>query len=445
MGARTMSYRRRWRFFAFSLLLALYVMSSGVFCAAQQSTPPSPPSEPPAKSEPARAFFGCVSNSGGGFVLTFSLEDGRARTYLLTGDTELVPQYVGSEVRITGVPTHYEDKDTVDVQSIELLHQPVMRKPILGSTWRTYKDKDYGVRIDYPSNYEPSDEELPDGLSANFANPSAVVRVFAAQLSRGAYPNTTFAGSTLAIFVGQGVTNEPACRAFANSDVDAMSAPIIGGVKYSQGGYDGGGMGTAYSYYFFNAYRNGFCYEIAFLTAVGSRAFYYFDFCKIDMVDQDALRNALLPYVSFFKPIKKPAATKSKRHSHPEIKSFEIAPVLTGLASTMPGKTVRVDWSVTGADYVQLRIECPKDSKISVSTFPGSYLNCYDRQQNLEELTFPLDDALTLNFTNSSDVADSATLSLVLQPFFKGVADPRRSRTLTLAVSSRPWAVDVSR
>ena len=91
-----------------------------------------------------------------------------------------------------------------------------------------------------------------------------------------------------------------------------------------------------------------------------------------------------------------------------------------------------IDWSISGGDYVQLRIGCPREAKISVSPLPGGpYMQCFEPGKNLSEFNFPLTDSMILEFTNWADPRAPAQIVLTLQPVLKGVADPRYSKQLT--------------
>jgi hypothetical protein len=375
------------------------------------------------------ALEGCLTETADGFALTTETSRlGFFQDYRIIAPPPFdLRRYNADEVRIIGSLEESADQISIHMRSIKRIRRQVLRSPVLGvSDWPSYKSAEYGLVVQYPPLFKPV---TPDsvGADSNFVNADGVVNLLTLEIQREVYPNTMFAGGSLSVSVSDNISNATVCHVFRYYAVKSVGVRTVHGVTYSETSTGDAAGGTGYSHYYFHTFQNGRCYEAVVDLAVGSVGALVQP-CLADLVNQNALVDALLPKISFFTPTHGKSVSPSNHDSAPTVTLFRIEPDTKSVASMT---TVKLSWSATEADYVQINLDCPQGVYVNPQALtPGQPIDCsYDnRGYNLTAEGFA-----AVNIDNLSKIPVS--LVLTLQPFSDGIGDPKWSSTITLIVN----------
>lgn len=194
---------------------------------------------------------------------------------VLTGNTAGLEKYVdrelilegskGDALRIEGYFDPIPSFEVVRVVRVGDKAEPQLDASFTNAaSWRTEKIRKYGVKLAHPENMTVAEVPGPT-LHPNFA-PNAQAEVLSSfEIPGTAYPNANLRGGSFTIFVNPEIKTRASCVQFLEPGSQSAPEPYIAGrTKYLKAVTGSAAMGTWYSEYYFHAFQNGLCYEVAF-------------------------------------------------------------------------------------------------------------------------------------------------------------------------------------
>jgi hypothetical protein len=362
---------------------------------------------------------GCLNESDGSFILSTE-----STTYHLIGNTDGLRKNEGCKVRVTGAEVFSGDVSVrvLRISNVRRIHKSMERAPLLDGTFRWNKDvrRTFGVSVQYPENFEP-EKEGSEGNRANFVDSRNREPLLNLEIPREIYPHTTFAGGNFLVYVSPDIRSAATCRNFEDVGSNSPTTSVVHGIRYSELILGSAAAGTVFSYYYFHTYQHGLCYEFQLELAAGSPGLYPLP-CELDSIDEDALLNALLHHVSFFRPAAEDLSSKALESTLPPAVITFIASSNESLPNEMASFTI--SWSTEGADHVQLHFECPSDVDVYVYR---PYMHC-----SFGTTYLPASGSVEMNVSNRS--RSQASIEVTLQPFSNGNGDREFSKSVILTV-----------
>jgi hypothetical protein len=403
------------------IAIALVLFCSMPVLAQQAGEPDASSSAPPQTEEKETTVLGCLSNAAGDFILS----DASGSQYHLLGDPELGP-LVGHEVNISGTTSSDPDSAITVTDAQDVLNPAAPIPSFAPGEWQTSTNKAYGFNLQYPEAFRLLDQsELRK--ESNFANASGATSLLSVEIPDSIYPGSNFRGGYFTVLVNPEITNAPACDRFGYADPRSVSAKTVHGVKFEQAIDGEGAAGTAYAYYYLHAYQNGLCYEFKLEAAAVNTGAYDLP-CSIPLISEQNktdLLNSFLERVTFFRPADS-ALFKERAHAlRPEVIAFN--------PSSEPANRstkITVSWTTKGIDYVELEFACMNGLVVTGAT---AYLECGSSSNR----NFPPNGSATFLVSNPQGQAPIPFV-VTLEPFYRGVAYPSQSRSLSVLVSPDP-------
>jgi hypothetical protein len=183
-------------------------------------------------------------------------------------------------------------------------------------------------------------------------------------------------------------------------------------------------MGHNLDLYTFHTYRNRFCYEFTLTIGTYNRGNLDDPSSVQEFSDVPNIRDTLLSGISFSSPTAKPP---SRENGVPTVTFFAAS---SPVAGTGVNSGITFTWTTRNIDYVQLHYSCRK-GLIILDGMPEceSYSSAQNYSPNLSgKIVFGND------IVDSPD-RPSIPVTVTLVPFANGVANPKLSKSLTIAVS----------
>lgn len=294
---------------------SLHYAVSTVFCVAivigASLSGWSQTQKPPASNESTNqtsksTVVGCLSGSPGSFMLS----DTNGRIYDVNGPASPLEKYVGEEVGLEGTITGQDSISgfVIDVSSVREIFKapPPTLAPSFShlSNWRIHKDSEFGVQFAIP-RFPGATQS--GSLHSNFAADQGTVEIHTLFIPADIYPNTNFVGGIFVIAANPLISNSESCRQFGKYNQRFLSSRNMGGIRYTQLEAGEGSLGTSYGDYYFHAFRNGMCYELAFQFGAYSTGSQDLG-CRVPLMRKEGelkVIDALANQVSFFHPVTK--------------------------------------------------------------------------------------------------------------------------------------------
>ncbi len=248
--------------------------------------------------------LGCLDGEPGN--LRFENETG---VYTLTGDTApLIPQ-IGKAVRIKGAVSAWLETPGRAIQVISstaIFNAPAPLDRVLGDPayWHNQIDRRYGVSIAFPGN-PVSSADAVTRLRPRLPLLDEVAAVHRSAIPRGMYPASNFAGGYFAVFVDPDLSDPARCGeapARRGAWRSSRNTLTIAGADYSTELESVSVQGETYRREYLHTFRNGLCYEFAFLFAVFDRERYGNLGCFTPAADTRELAALIVSEASFFPP-----------------------------------------------------------------------------------------------------------------------------------------------
>ncbi len=311
----------------FPLLWLAWSIEQQASASEAQSHPPAE-SPLPDRRENEVTTSGCVEQWPDG-ELYLGYNAGRTvETYHLVGRVSGLSKYVDGEVKIRGVQrreakirgiplsTRTADDSALDLDVINWSAVPerfATFDSALGNprNWHRDSSDTYGLSFSYPGAKADADESH---LETNLAIQSGVVTLHRSEIPReiyGSHRETNFAGGDFAVFVNPAITNAATCSRFASESggppdqegygSGEISSATINRIRYAKSRGVSVATGTEYSNDFFHTFRNGHCYEFAFVIEIENTATIDLG-CTIALTDDEGLEALVLSQVSFRQP-----------------------------------------------------------------------------------------------------------------------------------------------
>jgi hypothetical protein len=419
----------------------LCILACAPAFAQADKKPSNPPVNQPANQKET-TLKGCLSGGPADFDIAATAGSSNGKSYTLTGRTSELTKYVGYEISVQGI----EDDSTVPQLSFEVHKLVEVFKtpgPHLAATfmkpaaWTLGVGQSYGIVYAVPPNFSKQDVSQST-LQPNFVAEHKPVTINSLQIPREIYPGSNFVGGAFAIYVDPAITNQPSCQQFGLSDPRFLSSPTFGRVKFKEMIESGAATGTAYTDYYFHAFQNGLCYEIAFEFAEFSTANVDTG-CTIPQLGQTDELNLIDPVmnkVSFLRPADG-IAVPDHPDTVPSVTSF-VASSQTADGALNRGQ-ITFSWSTQNTDYVRFSYRCSSNSSkgIVISEDNAGGREC----ENLAPIINST--SISNHSPNSSagilfgNFHQEEPLSIVvtITPFSHGVAHPDSSKSITIAVN----------
>ncbi len=418
-----------------SCLLIVVLLSIGGAAAQKcvsQSAVETQAAAPPSKVD----VVGCLSKQAGKLKLTD--EDGII--YELIGHTAGLKNQIGDELDVTGTEhqplepatDHPVPDKTLRVTNVEtVLHMnPSGVPPVLGrvATWNIYTNPNDGLHFRYPKVFDDR-EDGASGTESNFADWGKVppIRIKSLAMPQGIYPDSNYQGGQLTAFVDSNIQSEGACRQFSSFWPEHTSTRTVHGITYAQTVSGEVGMGHVSTVYYFHIFHHGLCYELDF-TFEGHNTTGMPLPCTNQWVSEQnefELMDALLSQVTFLPPQNQPAAPK-RPSGIPTVASFTNSPVNMDVMNI-----VKVSWTTTHADYVQLHYRCVANIFVS-EMIRGGNMPCgaaVDRN-------FPANGTASIGLQNFNP--EPIQLVITVIPFSDGRGYKENSKAITIPVTTLP-------
>lgn len=284
--------------FLLSLLIAAF--------AVVECSPPEAPREASAQSESTDTVstLGCLD--GEPSKLRFEDETG---VYTLTGDTDSLIAQIGKPVRIEGSVLAWLEtpgRAIRVIRSSAIATAPAALDQVRGDPafWHSQIDRRYGVSIAFPGD-PVSSAEAVTRLHSRLPLLDEVAAVHRSMIPRAIYPGSNFAGGYFAVFVDPEISEPSRCGETPtpggkwHSSRDTLT---IGGADYNTEFESTSVRGETYDREYLHTFRNGICYEFAFLFALFDRERYGNLGCFVPAADTRELATRIVSEASFFPP-----------------------------------------------------------------------------------------------------------------------------------------------
>jgi hypothetical protein len=420
---------------------ALCILACATAFAQAGKKPTNPPANQPSNQKET-TLKGCLSGGPADFDIAATDGSSNGKSYTLTGHTSELTKYVGQEISVQGI----EDDSAVPQLSFDV-HKLVevfkTRGPHLAATfmkpaaWSLGVGQSYGIVYAVPPGFSKQDVSQST-LQPNFVAEHKPVTINSFQIPRETYPGSNFVGGAFAIYVDPAISNQPSCEQFGMSDSRFLSSPTFDRVKFAEMIESEGAMGTAYTHYYFHAFQNGLCYEIAFEFAEFSTANVDTG-CAIPQLgrtDELNLIDPVMNKVSFLRPANGIAVADNPQ-AVPTITSF-VASSQTADGSLNRGQ-ITFTWSTQNADYVEFSYRCSaiKPDGIVILEDDAGGREC-------ENLRAGTDSVPISNHSPNSSAGvvfgnfrheDPISIVVTIIPFSHGIAHPDSSKSISIDVN----------
>lgn len=230
--------------------------------------------------------------------------------YQLTGNTAPLAPYIGKEVEVVGVPLRLwlatPGRAIEVVDGGEVANRPtVSLDPVTAdpARWHTEIHHRLGVSIEFPGQRLPNLGAAP---RSHLPIADGVVAVHRSAIPREIFPLSDFAGGYLAVFADPDLSGPEQCSAASpRSGSERRSAPntlSIAGVDYSAQRDSEARSGSVQHTEYMRTYRNGICYEFAFLYQMADSENSGAMGCMLPDADPSQFARLVISEVSFFPP-----------------------------------------------------------------------------------------------------------------------------------------------
>ena len=242
---------------------------------------------------------------------------------VLTGNTAGLEKYVGRELILEGskgnalrIEGYFDPIPSFEVvgivEVVEKLPPQLDSSFADPASWRAESIRKYGVKLAHPESMIFA-ESSRTTFQSNFATNAETEVVSSFEIPGTAYPNANLRGGSFTIFVNPEVKTRANCMQFLKPGSRRAPEPYVAGhLKYMKAVIGSAAMGTWYTEYYFHAFQNGQCYEVAF-ELVEYNAHNADTACNVSLLSNEdnlTLIKPLIERVAFFRPQTAPAARK---------------------------------------------------------------------------------------------------------------------------------------
>ena len=236
----------------------------------------------------------------------------------------------------------------------------VLLLPVTLFAQSRYSEKNYGLSLQYPSNYKLKEGELGDEDTLGYLGPIPMefvatggVRVVTVEVPPDSYPGTDFNTAFVTLSVNRYLTRDECER--SSDDSPEPRKPIakkISGMKFVGFGAGDVGLGHQFGGIYYHAMANGTCYELGEGLATSG-------YGSVEGMKQvDGLRVfTILDTILRSIAIHAPKATAVS----PSIQSLAFSPL-----SQRSPNTYRISWDVKGAAVNQVWFSASSPHEVSI-------------------------------------------------------------------------------
>jgi hypothetical protein len=286
--------------------------------SASAQTPMNPHQDSAINKQKSMQVRGCLGHVLDEFhfsSLTLTSSENLNGWVVLTGNTAGLDKYVdrelilegskGDALRIEGYFDPIPSFEVVRIVKVVEKAEPQLDASFTNAaSWRAERIREYGVKLAHPEGMVVA--ESPGAtFQSNFATNASAEVVSSFDIPGMAYPNANLRGGSFTIFVNPEIKTRASCMQFLEPGSRSAPEPYDAGrIKYLKAVTGSAAMGTWYSEYYFHAFQNGQCYEVAF-QLVEYNAHNADTGCNIPLLSNEdnlTLIKPLIGSVTFFRP-----------------------------------------------------------------------------------------------------------------------------------------------